>query len=269
MASYADALSHQGQWLLRIDDIDQPRVIKHSAQHIIQSLELCGFQWDEEITYQSQCIKSYEEALAQLNLTYPCYCSRKQIQTLSESGIYPGTCRDKFFDHDNLLNDYAIRLKVPSETILFTDKIQGIRQQNLAREVGDFIIFRRDQVFSYQLSVVVDDYLSCITHIVRGFDLLDSTARQIYCQQQLGYPTPEYAHIPLAVTDKQVKLSKLSQAEKIDNNLSTLVQAAQFLGQEIITDRDYDNITDFWQHLFLIWDINKIPKRETKEVLIN
>ena len=272
MASYADARSHHGQWLLRIDDIDQARVTQDSDKHIIKSLEQCGFQWDENISYQSESIKDYHEALEQLkknNLSYACSCSRTQIKMLSNSGIYPGTCRNKGIDQhlEYSDTDYAIRLKVHSETILFTDKIQHLCRQNLAREVGDFIIFRRDKVFSYQLSVVVDDYLSRITHIVRGFDLLNSTARQIYCQQQLGYPTPQYAHIPLAVTNKQIKLSKLSQAKKIDSEIPTLVLAAQFLGQDICTDKDYDNMTDFWQHLCQIWDIDKIPKQEKIEVL--
>ena len=269
MASYADARHHQGQWLLRIDDIDQQRVIKHSDQHIIQSLESCGFLWDEEITYQSQSIKHYAEALEQLHkidMIYPCHCSRKQIKSLSGNGIYPGTCRNKVSLTDNS-KQHAMRLKTSSENIQFTDQIQGNYQQNLAKEVGDFIILRRDNIFSYQLSVVVDDYLSRINHVVRGFDLLDSSARQIYLQQQLGYPTPEYAHIPLAVTDQQIKLSKLSHAKKVDNTLPGLVSAAQFLGQTILSDNDYDNINDFWQHLFLIWDINKIPKIEKKVVM--
>ena len=272
MASYADARSQDGQWLLRIDDIDQARVVKDSDKHIIKSLEQCGFQWDEKISYQSDSIENYNEALEQLikiDLSYPCSCSRAQIKMLSENGVYPGTCRDRGIEHtiDDSVENSAIRIKVPSETIIFKDKIQHLCRQNLAQEVGDFIIFRRDKVFSYQLSVVVDDYLSQITHIVRGFDLIDSTARQIYIQQQLGYPLPLYAHIPLAVTDKQIKLSKLSQAKKIDSEIPTLVLAAQFLGQEVGMDKDYDNIADFWQHLCQIWDIDKVPKKEKIETL--
>ena len=269
MASYADARSHKGQWLLRIDDIDQARVIAHSAQHIIHSLEQCGFQWDEEISYQSRNTAHYENALQKLQetkLIYPCHCSRKQIKALSGNGIYPGICREKLLN-SHADSHHAIRIIVPSESMQFTDKIQHLCRQNLAQETGDFIILRRDKIFSYQLSVIVDDYLSRITHIVRGFDLLDSTMRQIYLQRQLGYPQPQYAHIPVAVNRKQIKLSKLSRAKKVDCTLPSLVSAAQFLGQNIITDNDYDNIADFWQHLFLIWDINKIPQRETKETL--
>lgn len=273
MASYADARSHNGHWLLRIDDIDQARVVKDSARHIISTLEQCGFQWDEEISYQSRCVTHYQQALEKLiaaNLSYPCYCSRKQIKELSRDGIYQGTCRANSFTQSKALQgvqNYAIRIKARSQEILFTDLIQAVQQQNIAQQTGDFIIFRRDQVFTYQLSVVVDDYLSHISHIIRGFDILDSTARQIYLQQHLGYPTPQYAHIPLAVTDEQLKLSKLSQAKKINSNIPTLVMAAQFLGQNIITDKDYATIEDFWQHLFSIWDINQIPKMEKKTIM--
>ena len=276
MASYADARSHNGHWLLRIDDIDLARVVKASDLHIIKTLEQCGFLWDEKIAYQSRYLTHYQQALDKLiaaNLCYPSYCSRKQIKALSLKGIYKGTCRDNSFNtftrSNTLYNtkNYAIRIKVKSKEILFSDIIQANQQQNIAQESGDFIIFRRDQVFSYQLSVVVDDYLSQISHIVRGFDIMDSTARQIYLQQQLDYPTPQYAHIPLAVTDEHLKLSKLSQAKKIDCNIQTLVMAAQFLGQNIMTDKDYDTIDDFWQHLFSIWDINKIPKMEKKAIM--
>jgi len=274
MASYADARSHKGRWLLRIDDIDQQRVIPYSDQHIIQSLEQCGFQWDEAICYQSQNISSYEaalEELVQLNSVYPCQCSRKQIKAISHNGIYPGTCRQNKINNlsdISVLIDNSLRLKVSANPIFFSDEIQQACQQNLAHEVGDFVIFRRDQVFSYQLSVVIDDYISRISHIIRGFDLLDSTARQIYIQQLLGYPVPQYAHIPLAVNNNQVKLSKLSQAKKISNNIPTLISAAQFLGQNMMNSSDYDNIEDFWQHLFTIWDINKVPKMEKKEILV-
>lgn len=273
MASYADARSHNGHWLLRIDDIDQARVVKDSTQHIISTLEQCGFQWDEEISYQSRCVTHYQQALEKLiaaNLSYPCYCSRKQIKELSRDGLYQGTCRANSFTQGKALQgvqNYAIRIRTISQEILFTDIIQAVQQQNIAQQTGDFIIFRRDQVFTYQLSVVVDDYLSHISHIIRGFDILDSTARQIYLQQQLGYPTPQYAHIPLAVTDKQLKLSKLSQAKKIDSNIPTLVMAAQFLGQNIITDKDYATIEDFWQHLISIWDINQVPKMEKQNIM--
>lgn len=270
MASYADARSNNGSWLLRIDDIDQDRVIADSDQHIIKTLEHCGFQWDESISYQSHCISDYQTALQDLiqnDLTYPCSCSRKQLRALA---VYPGTCRNKIITGSQQKPDipeHAIRIKLPSAEIKFTDQIQQSYSQHLAREVGDFVILRKDKVFSYQLSVVVDDYMSGISHVIRGYDLLDSTPRQMYLQQQLGYPTPEYAHIPLAVTNDNLKLSKLSHARKVVSDLQTLVLAAQFLGQKTMRHNDYDSREDFWQHLFLQWDINRVPKMEKQKIM--
>ncbi len=271
MASYADARAHNGQWLLRIDDIDQARVVPDSAEHIIRTLEQLGFEWDESIYYQSRHIRDYRQALNTLNekkLTYPCFCSRKQIKTRSSNGIYPGTCRpDNQAEQTGTDKECAIRIRVPGHPLNFMDQIQGDYTQQLAQEVGDFIIYRRDKVFTYQLSIVVDEYLSNITHIIRGRDLIDSTPRQIYLQQQLGYPTPIYAHIPLAVTPQQLKLSKLSRARKVRCDLPTLVQAARFLGQDIAPDNHYQSLQDFWQHLFDIWQLKRVPKMEKIEIM--
>ncbi|MCW8928857.1 MAG: tRNA glutamyl-Q(34) synthetase GluQRS [Gammaproteobacteria bacterium] len=275
MASYTDARHNKGDWLLRIDDIDQARVINNSDKHILSTLEHCGFEWDESITYQSQYLEHYQEALERLNqteLTYPCTCSRKQIKEMSENmdiknGIYPGTCRNKN-KHNIPKNTYAIRLKVPVEQFSFNDHIQGDYSQNLAQDVGDFVVYRRDNVFSYQLSVVVDDFQSKISHIVRGYDLLDSTPKQMYLQQLLDYPKPQYAHIPLAVTQDNLKLSKLSHAKKVTGNLETLVLAAQFLGQKVPDSKDFDNKDDFWQYLVTYWDINKVPRMEKQIIMV-
>ncbi len=269
MASYADARAHQGQWLLRIDDIDQARVVAESTEHIIHTLEQLGFEWDEDIYYQSQHIRDYQQALQHLQqqqFTYACTCSRKQIKTHSSSGMYPGTCRNK--QQATSEQDHAIRVKVPSPgNIDFKDLIQGHYSQELRQTVGDFIIYRRDRVFSYHLAIVVDEYLTDISHVIRGHDLIDSTPRQIYLQQRLNYPPPVYAHIPLAVTADNLKLSKLSHARKIDTNLATLIQAARFLGQKIDSDDNYQNKQDFWQHLFEVWQLKQVPKMEKIEIM--
>ncbi len=271
MASYADARAHNGQWLLRIDNIDQARMVPDSAEHIIQTLEQLGFEWDENIYYQSRHIRDYRKALDVLhekNLTYPCFCSRKQIKSRSSNGIYPGTCRpNNQTDKTTEDKECALRIKVPDKALSFKDQIQGDYTQQLAQDVGDFIIYRRDKVFTYQLSIVVDEYLSNITHIVRGHDLLDSTPRQIYLQQQLDFPTPVYAHIPLAVTPQQLKLSKLSRARKVRCDLPTLIQAARFLRQDIAPDNNYQSLQDFWQHLFDIWQLKQVPKMEKIEII--
>ncbi len=275
MASYADARSHNGHWLLRIDDIDQARVVVNSDKHILSTLEHCGFQWDENVTYQSQCLNNYQDTLLKLNRTeqtFACTCSRKQIKEQSEqlgikNGVYPGTCRNH---HKSLTTsqEHAIRLKTSGDKLSFFDHVQGQYTQNLQKEVGDFIIYRRDKVFSYQLSVVVDDFHSDITHIVRGFDLLDSTPKQIFLQRLLNYPQPDYAHIPLAVNQNDLKLSKLSHAQKVDCNISTLVLAANFLGQKCPDAKEFDNKDDFWQYLVTYWDINRVPKMEKQMILV-
>ena len=275
MSSYADARSHNGQWLVRIDDIDQARTVKGSDRHILKTLEQCGLHWDESISYQSHCLQHYHDALAHLHLsglTYPCSCSRKQINTAitahsGKAGVYPGTCRSQSIQHLPH-NAYALRIKVPEEKIAFTDWIQGYYQQTISSTSGDFIVYRRDKVFAYQLSVVVDDFHSGITHVVRGYDLLESTPKQIYLQQILDYPGIQYAHIPLAVSAEKLKLSKLSQAEKVDCTLATLVQAARFLGQQVPDQSEFDNKHDFWQYLVNHWDINRIPKMEKQIVLV-
>ena len=272
MASYADARSHKGSWLVRIDDIDQARVVKYSDQHILTTLEQCGFEWDETITYQSQCLAYYQNALEELTrkqLSYPCNCSRKQLKALSNGNIYPGLCRNKALTETE---NTALRIKTTDKIIAFADRIQQQYSQQLNQDSGDFIIYRRDKVFSYQLSVVVDDYFSNISHIVRGYDLLDSTAKQIYLQQLLHYPQPQYAHIPLAVSADNLKLSKLSRAKKVDCDLKTLLLAAVFLGQSParhgLNDYDFATNNDFWHYLITNWDINTVPKMEKQVILV-
>ncbi len=269
MASYADARAHQGQWLLRIDDIDQVRVVPDSEQHIINSLEQAGFEWDEPVYYQSQHIADYQQALGNLTaggLIYPCYCSRKQIKALARDNIYPGICRETAIP-DESADEYALRIRVPEQNLSFNDLIQGHYCQQLDKEVGDFIIFRRDKVFTYQLAIVVDEYLAGISHVIRGHDLISSTPRQMFLQQQLGFATPRYGHIPLAVTPDNLKLSKLSHAKKVTTDLTTLVLAARILGQAVLKAEDYQHQQDFWKHLFQIWQLKQVPKMEKIEIM--
>jgi glutamyl-Q tRNA(Asp) synthetase len=270
MASFADARSKKGQWLVRIDDIDTPRVIPGSADHILNSLEQCGFEWDESASYQSDNLDDYQEALHYLSShsrIYPCTCSRKQIKVVTDNGIYPGTCRNRSLSAISPVQPHSIRINVQHARVAYKDLIQQTVQQDLESSVGDFIIFRRDRIFTYQLSVVVDDFISRITHVIRGYDLLASTPRQIYLQQQLNYCSPEYGHIPLAVTANNLKLSKMSHARKISCDLKTLVLAAQFLGQKVLPEQDYEHKADFWAHLFSIWDINRVPKMEKQQIM--
>lgn len=268
-ASYLQARSQQGQWLLRIEDLDPTREQAGATATIIRTLALYGFEWDQSIVYQSQRQAFYAAALARLTPeTYPCYCSRKQLQTSAQSGnfgfIYPGTCR---FKPQDLTQPAAIRIKTPNQAICFHDQIQGRYCQNLAQELGDFVIRRADRIFAYQLAVVVDDAEQGITEIVRGSDLLDNTPRQLYLQQLLGYPMPSYAHIPIAINQLGQKLSKQTLAPTLPTAakqlVATLCKALGLLGQAPLPATDYTSVNACWSWAIQNWNLNKIPKQLT------
>lgn len=274
-ASYLQARSQQGQWLLRIEDLDKPREQSGAASAIIQTLAYYGFEWDQSIVYQSQRIDAYQQALQSLRPhIYACNCSRKQLQTLGHIGslglIYLGSCRSKQL---TLQENLAIRVKVSASEICFIDLIQGLYCQNLALELGDFIIRRSDQIFAYQLAVVLDDAWQGITEIVRGSDLLDNTPRQIYLQQLLGYSTPSYAHIPIVINNLGQKLSKQTRAPALATNtqdlLANLCKALNFLGQDTVYSNNFASTKEFWDWAIMNWDINKVPKSLTHHPVIS
>ena len=217
LASYLDARAHRGQWLVRIDDVDPYRARRGADDSILSSLEALGLCWDGPVERQSQRMERYRNALAFLaerGLVYPCICSRKTLADPRHQGIYPGTCRH----HPPVAqpDGHALRLIVPDQTIRFEDRVQGPVVQNLAREVGDFILFRRDEAFAYHLATAVDDADQGITDIVRGHDLLESTPRQIHLQNLLALPTPRYAHTPILVDASGRKLSKRTLAPEAE-----------------------------------------------------
>jgi glutamyl-Q tRNA(Asp) synthetase len=211
LASFLQARSQQGLWLLRIDDLDTPRNIKGSADSILKTLDAFGLHWDNSVVYQSQTLDVYHEILDQLvkhKLIYPCTCSRRTL-----TAIYSGVCRDK----QTLPNSpYSLRIKTDNRIISFKDELQGFISHNLAEQHGDFILKRKDQVIAYQFAVVIDDDKQGINHVVRGVDLLDSTPRQIYLQQILGLVTPDYMHIPVIIDEQGYKLSKQTRATAVD-----------------------------------------------------
>ncbi|MEH6471183.1 MAG: tRNA glutamyl-Q(34) synthetase GluQRS [Halopseudomonas sp.] len=234
LASFLDARANQGHWLVRMEDLDPPREIAGAADQILRTLEQFGLHWDGPVWYQSQRQQDYQDVLQQLveqQHAYPCYCSRQQI-ALRSSAIYDGYCRH--YPPANVALPSAIRLQVNDSRIGFDDAIQGHYRQHLSQEVGDFVIRRKDGLYAYQLAVVVDDAEQQVSHIVRGFDLLDSTPRQIHLQQQLGLPTPAYAHIPILVNPQGQKLSKQTYASAIDpaQPQASLFQALSLLGQQ-------------------------------------
>jgi len=262
VASYLQAKSLGGQWLVRMEDIDPPREPEGAADDILRSLEAYSLHWDGSVLYQSTRHEAYEEALLHLNqqgLTYPCTCSRKQIREAtirSKKNIYPETCRKNVFTR----SPHSIRVKTEFEDIHIEDVIQGQFSQNIREHVGDFVIKRNDGYYAYQLAVVIDDAEQNITEIVRGSDLLDNTPRQIYLQQLLNYSQPQYVHIPIA-TKNGDKMSKQTKAPpvKSQNPLETGVQVLRFLGQRIPDQWHWASIEELWQWAMTHWDVSAVP----------
>jgi glutamyl-Q tRNA(Asp) synthetase len=233
VASWLDARAARGRWLVRMEDLDRPRCVPGAAQAILRALEGFGLTWDGEVVYQSERLELYRAALRRLEPhTYWCGCSRREIADSSlglavdGARIYPGTCRG-----GNSAARRALRVRTPREPIRFHDRVQGEQAQVLERDIGDFVLYRADGLFAYQLAVVVDDADQGITDVVRGADLLDSTPRQIYLQQLLGVDTPRYMHVPVLVNAAGEKLSKQTGAAPISASAQTLRQALGFLGQ--------------------------------------
>lgn len=246
VASWLFARAEGARWLVRIEDIDAPRVVEGSAEEILAALELYGLQWDDRIVRQSERTALYEAALATLRakrLVYDCACSRADLQRaasapLGAESVYPGTCREGIPPGKRAR---AIRFRAPDETIAFDDLIAGRVEENVARQTGDFVVRRADGLFAYQLAVVVDDCEQGVTQIVRGADLLSSTARQIALQRALGCATPTYAHVPLVVNADGSKLGKRDGAlplPSLDQShiRETLALALRHLGIEVAPD---------------------------------
>ncbi len=266
VASYLDARANQGRWHLRIDDIDETRCKAEYADDIIRTLHLFGFRWDGEIVVQSRQKQQYQDALQQLianGHVYACVCSRREIADSGIEGIdgpvYPGTCRAA----GHLIDGNALRILTHDRAITFTDRLQGRQTQYLAHDVGDFVVRRRDQLFAYQLAVVVDDHNLGVTDIVRGADLLDSTARQIHLQQLLGWPTPNYLHIPVATNRDGQKHSKQTLASAIspDHAVLLLQQCLVFLRQTLPSDAAMLSPIQLLERATGLWQPEALPPR--------
>ncbi len=269
VGSYLQARTHKGEWLLRIEDIDPPREQKGAAEHIIKTLIGYGFEWSGEVHYQGRRQPLYQAALERLieaQHCFACNCSRKKIRLHSESlnldpQIYPGICRERSADQIRAKEPNAIRVKVVDRAVVFHDILQGRQQVDLISEVGDFIVLRADGLYAYQLAVVVDDAEQGITEVARGGDLLAATAYQYYLQQLLGYPHPDYLHLPLVINPQGEKLSKQSYARaiEIDDASANLVQALRFLGQSPEPDLARATTADLWDWAFENWHIDSVP----------
>lgn len=267
VASYLDARSRQGEWLVRIEDLDLPRQMPGGAGLILRTLEEYGFEWDGEVLYQSQRDMYYQDALQQLassGLLYPCGCSRKEIADSAIHGIdglvYPGTCRHGLAPGKS---PRAWRIKVGGSAVSFQDAVQGEISQVLSRDIGDFVLKRADGLFAYQLAVVVDDEMQGITHVVRGADLLDSTPRQIFLQRAMGYATPSYLHVPVAANAAGEKLSKQTLAQALDsrNKTEDLWQVLAFLQQSPPDELRRDSCAGIWRWAMQHWQPSRIPRR--------
>lgn len=264
VASYLQAKSQYGKWLVRIDDIDPPREQSGACASILKTLEFLGLHWDGEVLFQRHRQDAYQEALDLLfdkKLIYRCICSRKQLQ----GNAYPGTCRLKEHSSEQ---QHALRIITNQTPVNFNDGIQGHLQQNLETDIGDFIVRRADDLIAYHIAVVVDDAWQGITEIVRGADLLDVTPRQIYLQRILNYPTPAYAHIPAAVDADGKKLSKQHHAQPVDDRqpASTLFSALNFLGQQPDEGLLQGNVEEIIQWGVKHWSMEKIPEQFTIEI---
>ena len=257
MASYCEARRKNLPWLLRIDDIDGPRSTPGSSERIQNSLKRYGLNWDKQVYWQSKHQARYRDSLRQLvqqGLVYRCNCSRKSLRTYE---LYPGHCRNNvLLESSSPIGDYALRLRMP-EGVQFTDAIQGAQSVNFETHIGDIVIWRRDGLVSYSLACAVDDATDC-SEVVRGADLLPSTAAQIAIMKYLDLPAPTYAHIPVAVDNNDDKLSKHSKAATLDtmDPLSTLQRAWQFLGQQAFAAT---TIEAFWSQAPQGWQMNGVP----------
>ena len=215
LASYLDARAHHGKWLVRMEDIDPPREQPKAADRILKALDVYGLHWDDSVLFQSDRSEAYDQAINTLlreEKLYPCTCTRKKLAGLD--GVYPGYCRNQRVIPSQ---PHSLRLLCSSSIIQFQDRIQGDQSFDLST-LGDFILKRKDGLYAYQLAVCVDDNFQGVTHIVRGVDILDSTPRQLYLQNQLHYPHPVYAHVPVITQNNGNKLSKQNHAPAIPLN---------------------------------------------------
>ena len=290
VGSYLEARSRSGEWLLRMEDPDPPREQPGAADSILRTLEACGLRWDGAVMHQSRRGDAYAAALARLQaqgLVYPCACTRREIADSNlnfarraheaplarASGrgvggegdgalIYPGTCRNGLAPGKS---PRAWRVRVDHAPIEFVDALQGKSSQDLAANVGDFVLRRADGLYAYQLAVVVDDAEQGITDVVRGADLLDSTPRQIHLQRLLGLTTPRYLHLPAAVNAVGEKLSKQTLAPPVDarNPVPALVQVLEFLGQAPPAELRRTPPLEFWRWAIAHWDARRIAPRRS------
>ena len=263
MASWCDARASTGDWVLRIEDVDQTRSRSGASDAILATLETYGFEWNGPVVRQSERSGLYAAALEDLirrRMAFACACTRRELELAApgNSGerVYPGTCRGGV---PAGREGRSWRVAVSDEIVRFQDRLQGMQEQQLARDVGDFVLKRADGLFAYQLAVVVDDASQGITHVVRGADLLLSTPRQIWLQRQLGYVTPSYLHHPIALDARGRKLSKQAGAKALSPHpLAQLREAWTFLDQSEPPSPPA-SVGEFWRWAHVAWNARRLP----------
>jgi glutamyl-Q tRNA(Asp) synthetase len=274
LASYCDIRSQQGRWLLRIEDVDTPRVVAGASDQILHDLRAFGFEWDGEVLYQSKRFEHYRHYLEQLlqqGDSYACQCSRRSLRKQGVSSgplgqVYPGNCRDKKLDKKG----HSLRMSTAMTTAIsggvhFQDRVYGDFSMNLEAEVGDFVLQRSDLVYAYHLAVVVDDELQGVNQIVRGADLLENTCLHLHLQQRLGFSPPAYLHLPLVSNAAGIKLSKQTGASSLnyDKASKLLVAALQHLGQQAPPELENESPAKILQWSCAHWDPSLITARRS------
>jgi glutamyl-Q tRNA(Asp) synthetase len=260
LASFLHARSQHGKWLLRIDDLDTPRNVQGAADNILSTLDSFGLHWDDSVVYQSHCLDMYQvylDELARNQLVYPCSCSRKTLSSV----IYSGLCRHNINPPDS---PYALRVKTDSRIIGFDDGLQGFTAHNIAEHYGDFILKRKDGIIAYQFAVVIDDYLQQVNQVVRGFDLLMETPKQMYLQQLLGLPCPDYMHVPIIVDQQGYKLSKQTRALAVDLTTPNQVifELLGLLQQNPPVELQHGSINELLSWAITHWNTEPLKKRQ-------
>ena len=261
LASYLDAKKNNGVWFVRIEDIDPPREKDGASDHILKTLDAFGLHWDGSVLYQSQQSDLYREVLNDLShqsLSYYCQCSRADVK--QAGGIYQGHCRH--LAHQN--NNTATRVINNHPVSFYTDLVQGNVHCNLALAQEDFILVRKEGLFAYQLAVVVDDIAQDINHVIRGYDLVEPTARQLSLFTLLKKNAPQYGHVPLAITDDGYKLSKQNRAPAINIDMPqpALIAALAFLGQLPPPDLINSTVNEIINWAITNWSISQVPQQK-------
>lgn len=267
-ASFLDAKANKGLWLIRIDDLDTPRVVKSSIPQILHQLEAFGFEWDRDIVYQSQSQTQYGQALDRLvnqDQAFYCDCTRKQIFARDPQGIYTGYCRERKLMASER---HAVRFKSPNQLMTLFDLIQGQVALNPASALGDFVLKRRDGYFGYHLACVVDDLAQDITHVIRGSDLLEASFAQTLVCQALTGTQMQYGHHPVAVNSAQVKYSKSAHSHAIEPKQANeqLWQALKFLNQSPPQNLKQAHLNEIWHWAIINWNLSLIPPKGKIEI---